>query len=177
MTERGNTLQLTLATGAFAVCFAVFGSLSALMPILKKTLGLTALQVSVAVAVPVLLGSLGRIPLGMLADRFGGRRVFAIVMACTIVPAVLMGYVASYPQLLIFGFFVGIGLASFSVGAGFVSRWYPPEVQGKALGVYGAGNFGQSLASFGAPLIAAAAGIRWGFWTFAILADCFHHHG
>jgi NNP family nitrate/nitrite transporter-like MFS transporter len=165
----GNKLQLTLATGAFAACFAVFGSISALMPMLKKILHLDPVQVSIAIAVPVLLGSLGRIPLGMLTDRFGGRRVFSAVMLCTIVPAVLMGFVSSYSQLLLFGVFVGIGLASFSVGGAFSSRWYPPEQQGKALGIYGAGNFGQSLASFGAPVIAAAAGIRWGFWTFAIL--------
>jgi NNP family nitrate/nitrite transporter-like MFS transporter len=166
---RGNTLQLALATGAFAVCFAVFGSVSAMMPYLKKTLGLDPVQVSIAIALPVLLGSLGRIPLGVFTDRFGGRRVFAAVMACTIVPAVLMGFVSSYTQLLACGFFIGIGLASFSVGGAFVSRWYPAAVQGKALGIYGAGNFGQSLASFGAPLIAAALGFRWGFWIFAVL--------
>lgn len=170
MTEaRGNPLQLALGTGAFAVCFAVFGSVSAMMPLLKKQLGLDPIQVSIAIAVPVLLGSLGRIPLGILTDRFGGRRVFSAVMACTIVPAVLMGFVSSYRELLVYGFFVGIGLASFSVGGAFVSRWYPPAVQGKALGIYGAGNFGQSLASFGAPLIAAALGVRWGFWIFALL--------
>jgi MFS transporter, NNP family, nitrate/nitrite transporter len=164
---RGNTLQLTLGTGAFAVCFAVFGSVSAMMPILKTRLGLDPVQVSIALAFPVLLGSLGRIPLGIFTDRYGGRRVFAIVMACTIVPAILMGFVASYTQLLVYGFFVGIGLASFSVGGAFVSRWYPAAVQGKALGIYGAGNFGQSVASFGAPVIAAALGFRWGFWIFA----------
>lgn len=138
-----------------------------MMPILKTRLGLDPVQVSIALAFPVLLGSLGRIPLGVFTDRFGGRRVFAIVMACTIIPAVLMGFVASYSQLLIYGFFVGIGLASFSVGGAFVSRWHPPAIQGRALGIYGAGNFGQSIASFGAPLIAAALGFRWGFWIFA----------
>lgn len=170
MNSRGNTLQLTLATGAFAVCFAVFGSVSAMMPILKKKLMLDPIQVSIAIAIPVLLGSLGRIPLGILADRFGGRRVFAAVMAASIVPAVLMGWVDSYPQLLAYGFLIGIALASFSVGVGFVSRWYPPEAQGKVLGIYGAGNIGQSLAAFGAPMIAAALGFRWGFWLFGLLA-------
>src|SRR6478672_1907231 len=98
-TPRGNTLQLTLATGAFAVCFAVFGSVSAMMPILKKTLHLDPVQVSIALAIPVLLGSLGRIPLGILTDRFGGRKVFSAVMAVSIVPALLMGWLKSYPQL------------------------------------------------------------------------------
>ena len=158
-----------LATGAFAICFAVFGSVSAMMPILKKNLGLSPVQVSIALAVPVLLGSLGRIPLGMLTDRFGGRLIFSLVMAVSVVPAFLMGWVSSYTQLVLCGFFIGIALASFSVGVGFVSGWYPPEKQGTALGVYGAGNIGQSLAAFGSPVLAGALGLRWGFWTFGVL--------
>lgn len=162
-------LQLALGTGAFALCFAVFGSLSAMMPILSKQMHLTAIEKSVAVAMPVLLGSLGRIPLGMLTDRWGGRSVFTAVMALSLIPAFLMGGVQDYAHLLIYGFFIGIGLASFSVGVGFVSGWYSAEKQGFALGVYGAGNIGQSLAAFGAPVIAAACGFRWGFWTFGVL--------
>jgi MFS transporter, NNP family, nitrate/nitrite transporter len=161
--------QLALGTGAFALCFAVFGSLSAMMPILSKQMHLTPLQKSVAVAVPVLLGSLGRIPLGMLTDRFGGRAVFTAVMALSIIPSFLMGDVHDYAHLITYGFLIGVGLASFAVGVGFVSGWYPADKQGFALGVYGAGNIGQSLAAFGAPVIAAAFGFRWGFWTFGIL--------
>jgi NNP family nitrate/nitrite transporter-like MFS transporter len=165
----GATLQLILATGAFAICFAVFGSVSAMMPILKKNLGLDPVQVSIALAVPVLLGSLGRIPLGMLTDRYGGRAVFSVVMVSSIVPALMMGFVADYWQLIVCGFFIGVALASFSVGVGFVSGWYPPERQGFALGIYGAGNIGQSLAAFGSPALAAAFGFKWGFWTFGVL--------
>src|SRR5437588_3140378 len=167
--QKGNAVQLTLATGAFAVCFAVFGSVSAMMPILKKAMHLDPVQVSIALALPVLLGSVGRIPLGILTDRFGGRVIFSIVMACAIVPAIAMGFVQTYAQLLIFGFLIGIALASFSVGVAFTSRWYPPEKQGMALGIYGAGNIGQSFAAMGAPLIAGALGFRWGFWTFALI--------
>jgi len=165
----GNPLQLLLATGAFAVCFAIFGSVSAMMPILKQQLNLSPVQVSVTIALPVLLGSLGRIPLGMLTDRYGGRTMFALVMAGSMIPVVAMSYVQNYAQLLVAAFGCGLALASFSVGTGFTSRWYPPQKQGFALGIYGAGNFGQSLASFGAPVVAAAAGLRWGFWTFAVL--------
>ncbi len=161
-------LQLTLATGAFALCFAVFGSLSAMMPIISRQLGLTAVEKSVALAVPVLLGSLGRIPLGVLTDRLGGRLVFTTVMVASIVPAFLMGTVETYAELLVYGFFIGIALASFSVGVGFVNGWFPPARQGFALGVYGAGNIGQSLAAFGAPVVAAWLGFRWGFWTFGV---------
>ncbi|QQS48812.1 MAG: NarK/NasA family nitrate transporter [Acidobacteriota bacterium] len=168
-TPEGNNLQLILATGAFAVCFAVFGSVSAMMPILKEQLGLDPVQVSVALAIPVLLGSIGRIPLGMLTDRFGGRIIFSLVMAFSFVSAILIGFVEAYWQLVACGFFIGIALASFSVGVGFVSGWYPPQRQGYALGVYGAGNIGQSLAAFGSPVLAAALGFKWGFWTFGVL--------
>ncbi len=168
-TQPSPKLQLTLGTGAFAFCFAVFGSLSAMMPIISKQMHLSPVQKSVAVALPVLLGSLGRIPLGMLTDRFGGRVVFSFVMLFSVIPAFLMGTALDYQRLLIYGFFIGIALASFSVGVGFVSGWYSAEQQGSALGIYGAGNIGQSFAAFGSPFIAAAVGFRWGFWTFGIL--------
>lgn len=167
--QAGSTLQLALSTGAFAVCFAVFGSVSAMMPIIRERLELTSMQVSIAIAVPVLLGSLGRIPLGMLTDRYGGRVVFSVVMACAVVAALFMAWVQEYWQLLLNGFFVGIGLASFSVGVGFLSPWYPRQRQGAALGIYGTGNFGQSMAAFGSPALAAAIGYVWGFWAWSIL--------
>jgi MFS transporter, NNP family, nitrate/nitrite transporter len=167
--DRSRTLQLILGTGAFALCFAVFGSVSAMMPVLKKQFHLAPVQTSIAMAIPVLLGSLGRIPLGLLTDRLGGRKVFTGTMIASVIAALLMGQVKTYPQLLLFGFFTGIALASFSVGVAFVSGWYPPEKQGGALGVYGAGNVGQSLAAFGAPLLFAQLGFRNTFWTFAAL--------
>jgi NNP family nitrate/nitrite transporter-like MFS transporter len=168
----GNPTQLTLATGSFAVCFAVFGSVSAMMPSIKERLNLNPVQVSVALAVPVLLGSLGRIPLGILSDRYGARAATLGVLVCSIIPAVLIAWVESYTWLLVCSFFLGVGLASFSAAAGLASRWYPPDRQGFALGVYGTGNAGQSLASLGAPVVAAAMGYRWGFWFFALLAFC-----
>ncbi|HET8889561.1 MAG TPA: MFS transporter [Candidatus Angelobacter sp.] len=167
--NKSNTLQLVLGTGAFALCFAVFGSVSAMMPVLKKQFHLAPVQTSIAMAIPVLLGSLGRIPLGLLADRVGGRKVFTWTMMASVIAALLMGKVETYSQLLLFGFFTGIALASFSVGVAFVSGWYPPERQGFALGVYGAGNVGQSLAAFGAPLLFTYAGFRNTFWSFAAL--------
>ena len=167
--DNSRRLQLILGTGAFALCFAVFGSVSAMMPVLKKQFHLAPVQASVAMAIPVLLGSLGRIPLGLLADRIGGRKVFTWTMIVSVAAALLMGQVETYSQLLLFGFFTGIALASFSVGVAFVSGWYPPEKQGFALGVYGAGNVGQSLAAFGAPLVFAYAGFRNTFWSFAAL--------
>ncbi|MBS2024592.1 MAG: NarK/NasA family nitrate transporter [Deltaproteobacteria bacterium] len=160
---QGNSWQLTLGTGAFAVCFAVFGSVSALMPFLRKQLALTPMQASVAIALPVLLGSLGRIPLGMLTDRLGGRRIFIGTMAASVLSVLALSQARSFPQLVAAAFLVGIALASFSVGVGFVSGWYPPARQGTALGIYGAGNAGQSIAAFSAPFLARAVGVPWAF--------------
>ncbi len=165
----GNPLQLLLGTGAFAFCFAVFGSVSAMMPMIRESMALDPIQVSVGLATPVLLGSLGRIPLGLLTDRLGGRLVFSLTMAVSALAAFVIALATSYGQFLVGAFFLGISLASFSVGVPFVSRWYPPERQGFALGIYGAGNAGQSLAAFGAPVLAGALGYVWGFWSFGIL--------
>lgn len=166
---RGNPLQLALGTGAFAVCFSVFGSVSAMMPLTRARLHLTPVQTSIAIAVPVLLGSLGRIPLGILADRWGSRRVSLAVMTTAILGALALAAVQSFGQLVAVGFFVGISLASFASAIGLASGSYPPARQGMALGVYGAGNIGQSLAAFGAPVLARTLGFRWGFWAFALL--------
>ena len=165
----GNPFQLALATGAFAVCFAAFGSMSGMMPILSERLGLNEAQVGLALAIPVLLGSLGRIPLGILTDRIGGRNVFIGVLAFSMVPPIFMAYVDSYWQLLVCGLFLGVPLAVFSVGVGFVSGWHAPTRQGTALGIYGAGNVGQSIALFGSPLLVGSIGYRWGFRTFSLL--------
>ena len=102
-------------------------------------------------------------PSGRAAD-------FAFTLVASIVPVVLLGLVTSYSMLLVCGFLVGIALASFAVGVSFVSPWYPASRQGYALGVYGAGNIGQAIASFGAPVVAGFLGYRWGFWAWGVLA-------
>jgi len=107
--------------------------------------------------------------LGILTDRFGGRLVFSLVMLLSIISAFLIASVNNYSQLLTYGFMIGVSLASFSVGVSFVNGWYPPERQGFALGVYGAGNIGQSLAAYGSPVLAVVVGFKWGFWTFGVL--------
>jgi len=165
-----STLQLVLATGAFAVCFAVFGTMAGMMTTLTDRFHMSEFQVGLALAMPVLFGSLGRIPLGILTDRHGGRAVFLGVLAFAIIPAALMPLAQNVTQLLICGFFLGVPLAVFSVGVGFVSGWYPPGRQGAALGIYGAGNVGQSLSLMSAPFVVKYFGYAWGFWGCAILA-------
>jgi NNP family nitrate/nitrite transporter-like MFS transporter len=168
-TDPGASRQLVAATGGFVVCFACFGTVSAMMPTFKTSLHLDAVDASTAVAVPVLLGSLGRIPLGMLSDRLGPRRVFLAVLAVSALAVLAMGWVASYAGLIAVGFLVGIGLACFPIGVGLVSGWYPRERHGAALGIYGAGNVGQSVAAFGVPVVAGALGPSWGFWSVSVL--------
>jgi NNP family nitrate/nitrite transporter-like MFS transporter len=126
--------------------------------------------VSVAVAVPVLLGSLLRIPLGVITDRMGARLIFPAVMAAAALPAIALGWIESYAALVALGVPIGIGLSSFAVGVPFVSRWYPPARQGTALGHYGLGTGGQSIAAAGSPLVAAALGYAWGFAGAGLLA-------
>ena len=107
------------------------------------------------VAVPVLLGSLMRIPLGWLTDRLGGRRVFTALMAFTPLPLIALALLHdSLGAILAFGFLLGFAGASFAVGVPFVNGWYPPERQGFALGIYGMGMGGTVLAGLTAPRIA-----------------------
>ena len=156
--ERNSLLPLTLGTTSFAVCFAAWGLIAAFAPRFRDTFHLSATQAGLMVAVPVLLGSLARLPVGMLADRFGGRLVFSLLMLLCAVPAFLTPMAETYPQLLVGGFFLGLAGSSFAVGVGFISRWFSAEKQGSALGVYGLGNIGQSAAVFLGPLLAVSLG-------------------
>jgi MFS transporter, NNP family, nitrate/nitrite transporter len=162
--------NLFLATIAFAVAFANWGIISGLAPLLRKELGLSVTQAAVMIAIPVLLGSVGRIPLGLLTDRYGGRIVFSILLAFTIVPAVALSLNHSYPSLLFWGFWMGLAGTSFAVGVAFVSGWFPPSQQGTTLGIYGAGNIGQSVAVFGGPVLAGNIGIPATFLVFSAVA-------
>ena len=166
----GNRRQLALALLAFTVSFYGWALLGPLGPDLQDDLGLSDVQLSIAVAVPVLLGSLMRIPMGVLTERFGGRRVFAWLLAYTIVPLLVLGVVHdSLAAILALGFLLGFAGASFAVGVPFVNRWYPPERQGAALGIYGAGMGGTVLAGLTAPQIADAVSISAAFFFAAAL--------
>ena len=164
-TSRPN-LQLALGTVSFAICFAAWGLISAFAPRFRETFHLTATQTAFLVAVPVLLGALLRIVTGMLADRFGGKAIFSLLMIVVAVPAYLVPMVPSYRILLYVAFFLGTAGSSFAVGVGFVSRWFPPEKQGGALGIYGLGNIGQSAAVFLGPVLAVVAFLGYCSCTF-----------
>lgn len=156
----GASRALFFSTTAFAVSFAVWGLIAALAPQFTEIYKLSATEKSLMIAIPVLLGSIGRLFAGMAADRFGGRKVFAALLVFSAIPAVAIGFSTSYAQLLIFGLLLGVAGTTFPVGVGFTSKWFAPEKQGTALGIYGAGNIGQSIAVFFAPVLA----LRFGDW-------------
>ena len=149
---------LFLSTSAFAVSFALWGLIGALAPTFAQAYGLSAKAKSLMIAIPVLLGAVGRVPAGMLADRFGGRRVFAALLLLSAIPAILIGLSNSYAALIALGLFLGVAGSTFPVGVGFTSKWFARDQQGTALGIYGMGNIGQSIAVFGAPVLAIALG-------------------
>ncbi|HSE98853.1 MAG TPA: MFS transporter, partial [Blastocatellia bacterium] len=154
--DRDANCALTLSTIAFAISFAVWGLVGALAPRFREMYGLSALQTSVLIAVPVLLGSVGRIPMGILADKFGGRVVFGSLLVFCLIPALGASFTSSYVSLIVWAFLIGFAGSSFSVGVAFASKWFPARQQGTALGIYGMGNIGQSIAVFGAPALVAA---------------------
>jgi NNP family nitrate/nitrite transporter-like MFS transporter len=153
-------LQLALSTISFAICFAAWGLISAFAPQFREQLRLSAKQAALLTSAPVLLGSLARIPMGVLADRFGGRAVFACLMLFSAIPAACVPPAASYRELLVAAFVLGMAGSSFAVGVALVSGWFEAQRQGAALGVYGVGNIGQSAAVFLGPTLAAWIGWR-----------------
>lgn len=159
---------LVLGTMGFVVTFMVWGSIAPLALTFKSMYSLTNTQVSLLIAVPVLLGSLGRLPMGMLADRFGPRQVYAALTAFLVVPLILMGFTNSYVSLIGVAFFLGAAGSSFAAGVPFVSRWFPPAKQGLALGIFGAGNFGQALGVLYAPRMAGLISWEYTYWTMTI---------
>jgi MFS transporter, NNP family, nitrate/nitrite transporter len=141
-------LMLAMATIGFAVNFWAWALLSPLGPALKDSLHLSALSQALIVAVPVIVGSLGRIPVGALTDRFGGRLMFPVVSLVTIIPVLFLAFVhSSLAVLIIGGFFLGIAGTAFAVGVPFVNGWFPPERRGFAVGIFGAGMGGTAISA------------------------------
>lgn len=149
---RRRGLMLALATTGFAVNFWAWALISPLGPTFRDSgvLGdLSESDVALLVAVPVLVGSLGRIVVGALTDRYGGRIMFPVISAATILPVLFIGFFAldSYALLLVGGFFLGIAGTVFAVGVPFVNAWFPPERRGLAIGVFGAGMGGTAISA------------------------------
>jgi NNP family nitrate/nitrite transporter-like MFS transporter len=161
--------MLTVATVGFAVNFWAWALLSPLGPHFKQSLSLSSFQQALLVAVPVLVGSVGRIPVGALTDRFGGRLMFPVVSLITIIPVVFLGTVghSSLGALLVGGFFLGIAGTSFAVGVPFVNAWFPPQRRGFAVGVFGAGMGGTAISALTTVKLMKHHGIGAPFWLVA----------
>jgi MFS transporter, NNP family, nitrate/nitrite transporter len=149
---------LAVSTLAFTVCFMVWMMFGVIGIPIRKLLNLNATQFGLLTAMPVLTGSLIRVPLGIWTDRFGGRIVMAVLMAATVPAIWMMSYATAYWHFLVIGLFVGLAGGSFSVGTPYVARWFPKKRQGFAMGVYGAGNSGSAVNKFVAPAILVAFG-------------------
>ena len=158
--ERQALSVLIVSTLAFTVCFMVWLMFGVIGIPIKKALNLNATEFGLLTAMPVLTGSLIRVPLGIWTDRFGGRIVMTVLMAVTVPAIYLMSYATLYWHFLVIGLFVGLAGGSFSVGTPYVARWFPKSRQGFAMGVYGAGNSGAAVNKFVAPALVVAFG-----WT------------
>lgn len=147
-TNAQRTRALVLATLGFTVTFWAWSLISPLGPrfVEEKLTDDSALLV----AVPVLVGSLGRIVVGALTDRLGGRFMMSFIALITVIPVLFVGFIGqyNYATLIVGGFFLGVAGTSFAVGVPYVNRWFPKESRGSAIGVYGMGMGGTAIAAF-----------------------------
>lgn len=144
---------LWLSTFSFAMCFAVWTVFSIIGVRIKQQLGLNETEFGLLIATPILTGSVTRLFLGIWADQFGGRRVFAAVMLVAATATWLLTTAGTYAEFLLAALAMGVAGGSFAVGVAFVSRWFPPGRQGTALGIFGAGNVGAALTALLAPTV------------------------
>lgn len=158
ITHGQQTRALTLSTVAFTVCFAVWTIFSIIGVQIKQNLGLNDTQFGLLIGTPILTGSLIRLALGIWTDQFGGRLVLTIVMLAASVATFLLTGAETYNEFLVAALGVGVAGGSFAVGIAYVSRWYPKEKQGTALGIFGMGNVGAAVTKFIAPFVMVAYG-------------------
>lgn len=152
-------MNLVLATWVSAINFWAWNMIGPLSTTYAGDMKLSATQASMLVATPILVGSLGRIAVGALTDRYGGRTMFLAVTLASIVPVLAVGAAGearSYPMLLVCGFFLGIAGTIFAVGIPFANNWYEPSRRGYATGVFGMGMVGTALSAFFTPRF-----VRW----------------
>jgi NNP family nitrate/nitrite transporter-like MFS transporter len=168
--DRRPTVMLAMATIGFALNFWAWALLSPLAPGFKIALHLSSFQQAMLVAVPVLVGSLGRIPVGALTDRFGGRIMLPAVSFVTIIPVLFLGLAghSSFAALLVGGFFLGIAGTAFAVGVPFVNAWFPPNRRGMAIGIFGAGMGGTAISALTTVKLVGAHGMAAPFLVTAI---------
>jgi NNP family nitrate/nitrite transporter-like MFS transporter len=173
--SRQPYVMLGMATVGFAVTFWAWALLSPLGAHFKQALGLTSFEQALVVAVPVIVGALGRIPVGALTDRYGGRLMFPVVSFATIVPVLFLGLTGyrSLAGLLVGGFFLGLAGTSFAVGVPFVNAWFSAERRGAAIGVFGMGMGGTAISALTTVKLTAHLSIRAPFLVVAAVLAAF----
>lgn len=149
---------LWLSTLAFTTCFAAWTIFSIIGVQIKKDLGLSDAQFGLLVGTPILTGSLIRLILGIWADQYGGRIITLATMLLAALATYLLTYAYDYPTFLLAALGVGLAGGVFSVGVAYVSKWFPKDRLGTALGIFGAGNVGAAVTKFLAPLVMVAFG-------------------
>ncbi|MBY0388097.1 MAG: NarK/NasA family nitrate transporter [Mycobacterium pseudokansasii] len=162
--------NLALATWVSTVNFWAWNMIGPLSTTYAEQMRLSSAKASLLVATPILVGALGRIVIGSLTDRFGGRAMFIAISLAPIAPVLavgLAGKYGSYPLLLVFGFFLGIAGTVFAVGIPFANAWYPAARRGFATGVFGMGMVGTALSAFFTPRFVRWFGL---FTTHVIIA-------
>src|SRR6266508_437826 len=168
--ERASLRALLLATLAFFTCFYVWALFGPLSPAIQHDLGLSEVELGWLVAIPVVLGSLMRIPMGVLTDRYGARTTFPLLMGFTSLPLLaIAGWHGSFLVLIVLGVLLGLAGSAFAVGVPYVSRWFAKERQGFALGLYGMGMGGTVLTALTAPTVAQVWGLSGPFVLGAVL--------
>jgi MFS transporter, NNP family, nitrate/nitrite transporter len=157
--SNGNQYRaVILSLVAFTISFAVWTVFGIVGLNIQRELGLNQTEFGLLVAVPVLTGSISRPFLGICTDRYGGRSVFALTMLGSAVCAFALPHAGTYLALLALGLGLGLAGGTFAIGVAYVSRWFPQQRQGTALGVFGAGTVGAALTIFGAPFVMVAFG-------------------
>lgn len=153
-TERVRRLRvLWLSFVGFALLFAAWTMFGVLGIPIRQEFGLTDVQLAWLTAAAILNGSIWRLPLGMMADRYGGRIIFLGTLLFSAVASFLVTRADSYGELLVYAFMVGMAGNSFSVGSAWNAAWFPPKQHGFAMGLFGAGNVGASLTKFVGPVL------------------------
>lgn len=151
---------LTIATLAFAANFSVWTLYAVIGLHLQAPLNLSATELGLFFASPMLTGALARIPLGILADHYCPKHLFTSLMLMTIPSLLVLPYVSSYEHYLLLGAWLGISGASFTVGIRYINDWFPRNYQGTAMGIFGAGNAGAAITLILAPRIIDSMGIQ-----------------
>ncbi|QHS21964.1 MFS transporter [Virgibacillus sp. MSP4-1] len=170
--KKGN-VQLTLQTSSLVVGFMVWVILSSLMSFINQDIALTPTQATWVTAVPVILGSILRVPIGYWTNVFGARYLFLASLILLLFPVFYLSTADSFFDLILGGFFIGIGGATFSIGVTSLPKYYPKEKQGLINGIYGVGNVGTAISTFAAPIIAEAFGWRMTIRFYLILLIVF----